>query len=77
MMSDELLATAGHLHYKGDVTKSFNMDKPYGPKDITREMIWPVSISYDPETNLTTVGFSYQTPPHILQQMQARSNRGK
>lgn len=60
------VATAGYLNYKGDVTKDFVMDKPYGPKDITREMIWPCSIEYDPETNMTRVGFTYQTPQHLL-----------
>lgn len=68
MVEDTRRPTAGVLHYKGDLTKSFNMDKPYGPKDITREMIWPVTIAYDPKENRTTVGFSYQAPANVFPQ---------
>ncbi len=64
--TDTRQVTAGYLHYRGDLTKSFDMKKPYGPKDITREMLWPLTIEYDAQRDRTTVGFTYQTPPDML-----------
>lgn len=65
-VEDRRQVTAGVLHYKGDLTKTFDMNKPYGPKDVTREMIWPLTIEYDKTLNRTTVGFTFQTPPGMF-----------
>lgn len=62
-MTDSRKVTAGYLNYRGDHTKSFDMTKPYGPKDVTNEMLWPLTIEYDSTKAITRVGFTYQMPP--------------
>jgi hypothetical protein len=52
---------AGIMNYKGDRTATFNMMKSYGPNTLG-EVCWPVSITYNPITNLTTVAFTVQEP---------------
>lgn len=67
-VTDNRKVTAGFLNYRGDLRKSFDMSKPYGPKDVTREMIWPLTIEYDEATKMTRVGFTYQAPPQMFPQ---------
>lgn len=75
---DNRQVTAGWLNYRGDLRESFDMTKPYGPKDVTREMIWPLVIEYDPASDMTRVGFTFQMPPQVRAQAEALkgSSRG-
>lgn len=49
------------LNYKGDVRKSFNVNRPYGPNQL-HEMLFPVTMEYDEESKMTRIGFAYQPP---------------
>lgn len=49
-----------HATYNGDA-RSILDDGPKGP-NTTGELMWPVTVDYDPATNKTRVGFSV-TPP--------------
>lgn len=49
------------LNYKNDVRKSFDVNRPYGPNDL-HEMLFPVTMEYDEEKNMTRIGFAYQPP---------------
>ena len=71
MTEDTRKVTAGYLNYRGDLRESFDMTKPYGPKDVTYEMIWPLTIEYFPEADMTRVGFTFQTPPAVMAQVEA------
>ena len=51
---------AGYLSFKGDRTKSFNMDTACMRADS--KVVWPISIEYDPEKDMTRVGYTFQVP---------------
>jgi hypothetical protein len=51
----------GHANYPGNVTAAIARDiesgRPFGPSYMGEQM-WPVTATYDPETDRTRVGFS-------------------
>jgi len=52
----------GYANYNGDVRPGLDMKRAMGP-NYMGELMWPVTASYDPETNKTKVGFSLMPPP--------------
>jgi hypothetical protein len=54
----------GRLNYTGDLTKTFDMDRSYGPNTLG-EPCWPVNISYDKKRKRTVVEFSFTAPVEV------------
>lgn len=81
-VKDTRTVTAGWLNYRGDLRDSFDMNRPYGPRDDldkmrSGEMLWPLVIEYMPEANMTRVGFTFQAPPVVMSQAEALKGTGK
>lgn len=58
----------GRLTYNGDVSKTFDTVKPYGPSTMN-EMYWGLSAEYSPELNKTVVLFTQVPPDEYLRMM--------
>ena len=54
----------GKANYSGDITESFDLNKPYGP-NYNGELMWALAVEYNPETNKSTVYFSLNPPVEV------------
>lgn len=54
----------GKANYHGDITKSFDLNKSYGPND-NGELMWALAVEYNEETGNSTVYFSLNPPVEV------------
>lgn len=54
---------SGYANYRGDC-RGILAERPKGP-NCMGELLWPVTATYDAETDRTHVGFSLQPPAGV------------
>lgn len=64
-------AAIGHANYHGDVRNTFDVETFDGAKgpNYMGEIMFPVSMEYDEETDMTKVGYSLMPPSPVLAEL--------